>query len=574
MSSSGTTAINSGPLIIRTYLDGSGNNTYLMGLNDAPVYSNRILITSSNGLLAPSDNIYISSIVISSINGGPYIPGGGGGDAFWSSLNNNIYNKNTGGNVGIGTSTPQYTLDVYGSANFGGPVYFQSTISSVSISSILPDPGDYSLRLFGNVFFYSTLNAPPGSTLIVYASTSFNRPVVFNNSITVNQGNTLYIDAPTTFNEDVYFNSTINAPPGSTLVFNSPSLFYNLSTTNPLTVIGNDGGPTNIIQIGYISSFSTFNYVNSTIFNYEYTETVSLVSTDTLFITPPGNSNSQIVFQTQYGNSNVLSTPQNNVIIANNGNVGISTMTPQYNLDVNGSAGFAGPVSTNTINMSGGLITGVISIVSNPLDNNINIYGNVFFNSTINTIGASTLIFNPDCLIYNLSTTNITTTSISTISIYDNTGSTGSPNQVLTSVGGNIQWQNGSGGIPTSTIIYNQNIPTGLSAGSNPLGAPQTLNISGYYFISYQISSNITYNPGDSVTIGLGFYNSGLQYVIEGTSYTLPPISGQFTTSNLNLANIIYTGNYYLPAVTIVGSPTINAGMSLKVTAIYFAPSQ
>jgi len=68
MSSSGIDSINSGPLIIRTYLEDSVNNTYLLGNYDIPIPNNRVLITSTNGLLAPSDNISVSSIRISSLN--------------------------------------------------------------------------------------------------------------------------------------------------------------------------------------------------------------------------------------------------------------------------------------------------------------------------------------------------------------------------------------------------------------------------------------------------------------------------------------------------------------------------
>ena len=68
MSSSGINAINSGPLIIRSYFGNSINNTYALGNNDIPISSNRILITSTNGLVVPSDNIYISSITASTIN--------------------------------------------------------------------------------------------------------------------------------------------------------------------------------------------------------------------------------------------------------------------------------------------------------------------------------------------------------------------------------------------------------------------------------------------------------------------------------------------------------------------------
>jgi len=67
MSSSGINAINSGPLNIRTYNNSSNNNTYILGNYDIPVASNLILITSTNGVLAPSNNIYVSSIAVSSL---------------------------------------------------------------------------------------------------------------------------------------------------------------------------------------------------------------------------------------------------------------------------------------------------------------------------------------------------------------------------------------------------------------------------------------------------------------------------------------------------------------------------
>ena len=67
MSSTGIKPLSSGPLIIRTYLTSSSNNTFILGNYDIPISSNRVLITSSNGLLVPSDNITISSINVSSL---------------------------------------------------------------------------------------------------------------------------------------------------------------------------------------------------------------------------------------------------------------------------------------------------------------------------------------------------------------------------------------------------------------------------------------------------------------------------------------------------------------------------
>jgi hypothetical protein len=102
MSSSGIQSISSGPLIIRTYNDSTSSDvTYLLKDYDYPVSSNYVLITSTNGQLVPSDNIYISSITISSINGLPYAPSD---DVFWSgNLAGDITNDNTG-NVRITTN--------------------------------------------------------------------------------------------------------------------------------------------------------------------------------------------------------------------------------------------------------------------------------------------------------------------------------------------------------------------------------------------------------------------------------------------------------------------------------------
>ena len=67
MSSSGVDAVNSGPILLRTYNDNSANNSYVLGRYDIPIPSNYVLITSTNGVIVPSDNITISNITINSI---------------------------------------------------------------------------------------------------------------------------------------------------------------------------------------------------------------------------------------------------------------------------------------------------------------------------------------------------------------------------------------------------------------------------------------------------------------------------------------------------------------------------
>ena len=72
MSSYGAHVTNSGPLELRTYLTASPNETYLLQAAprpdaELPVSSNRLLITSSNGLLAPSEQFYVSSVTLSTL---------------------------------------------------------------------------------------------------------------------------------------------------------------------------------------------------------------------------------------------------------------------------------------------------------------------------------------------------------------------------------------------------------------------------------------------------------------------------------------------------------------------------
>lgn len=66
MSLTTTLAVNSGPLIIRTYNDLTRNNTYLLSTYDTPVSTNRLLITSTNGLLVPTTEPNISSLIVGS----------------------------------------------------------------------------------------------------------------------------------------------------------------------------------------------------------------------------------------------------------------------------------------------------------------------------------------------------------------------------------------------------------------------------------------------------------------------------------------------------------------------------
>ena len=64
---SGIKAVNSGPLVIRTYNDLSGNNTYMVGQYEKAIPSNYVLTTSTGGLLVATSTVQVSSINVASL---------------------------------------------------------------------------------------------------------------------------------------------------------------------------------------------------------------------------------------------------------------------------------------------------------------------------------------------------------------------------------------------------------------------------------------------------------------------------------------------------------------------------
>jgi len=258
MSSSGINAINSGPLIIRSYFGSSINNTYALGDYEIPISSNRVLITSTNGLVTPSDNIYVSSITISSINGLPYAPGD---DVFWSStsINGGIVNDNTG-SVYINTSLQC------------------STITDVSTINGLPYPPQ------DDAFWSSTLSGGGivnTNTGIVNISTS----LIVNNSLstltifdnTGSSGTTgQVLTAGTVLGGQVIWSSTLNLLSISTTSISTSTInglpyppqndtFWASTLSNGGIVNTNTGNvgigttnPTNLLQVGNVAGITFY----------------------------------------------------------------------------------------------------------------------------------------------------------------------------------------------------------------------------------------------------------------------------------------------------------------------------
>ena len=277
MSSSGIQSISSGPLIIRTYNDSTSSDvTYLLKDYDYPVSSNYVLITSTNGQLVPSDNIYISSITISSINGLPYAPSD---DVFWSgNLAGDITNDNTG-SVHINTSLQCSTItdvstinglpyppqdDVFWASTLNGDIVNTNT-GIVNISTGLIVNNSFStLTIFDNIGLPGTtgqvLTAGPSGAQVIWSNT-LNVLSISTTSISTSTINGL----PYPPQNDTFWSTTLNGDIVNTNtgnVYISTALTVNdYILTNKSYLLYNVANPYATLSITQSTS-AGFGYIN------------------------------------------------------------------------------------------------------------------------------------------------------------------------------------------------------------------------------------------------------------------------------------------------------------------------
>jgi hypothetical protein len=183
MSSSGVDAVNSGPILLRTYNDNSANNSYVLGRYDIPIPSNYVLITSTNGVIVPSDNITISSITANTGN--------------FSTINANTINTNTiNFNYNI-INYPGLTFnDNYLTILINGmclsiPVYNNPTpliLSNITTILLITPPNEYQLIANTIILDCQTLIINNVQSLNMGGFTLTNNGIITNNGILNNDG--------------------------------------------------------------------------------------------------------------------------------------------------------------------------------------------------------------------------------------------------------------------------------------------------------------------------------------------------------------------------------------------------
>ena len=256
-----------------------------------------------------------------------------------------------GGSVGIGTHAPKHTLDVLGNANVG----------TLTVTSVSGDGSGLSLIQSSNVSDFASNVTRIGN--LESADMTIDGEKTFSSNLEVGTAN-LFVDT-TTGHVGI-----ANSSPTNTLHVGS-NLYVSDTGSTILTVLGNAAVSNKLTVQGFRVSASAFDGLqattdadNSTTNSIEITNTTASTDTSSGALTVSGGVG--IGGDVHAGGSLTLAsglTVDTNTLKVDAGNnrVGILTASPQYGLDVHGTAN-VGALTATSSTVSGVLSGGSASI--------------------------------------------------------------------------------------------------------------------------------------------------------------------------------------------------------------------
>jgi hypothetical protein len=337
-----------------TAIDGAGSmsNSVLIadGAGNIKLFAN----SSGNvgiGTAAPAYKLQVASGDIA-IDYNRYLRGGSGGD--WNLVN--LYNGGTGdmeitmlntnwylrhnanasfaGNVGIGTNSPAYKLDVIGNARIGQNSN-SSTAASLQITS-----GGNGYDAFVDFGYWDSFDAGiwhvgrKGSTGAFFISDYSSGPELNRLTITTGGNVGIGVTSPST---KLDVNGVITATGGNSTNWNTAYSWGNHSSA------------------GYVPQARTLT-INGTTYD------LSANRSWTIATTTPGGSNTQF----QYNSSGTLAGASALTYDSGTNRVGINQASPGYDLDVNGQVRVQDKLRVGNVNSGNGVVHMSSTATINP----------------------------------------------------------------------------------------------------------------------------------------------------------------------------------------------------------------
>ena len=583
MSSYGAKPINSGPLEIR-------KDTYFLNSSspdsEIPISSNLILITSSNGLLAPSNQIYISSIACSSITGNTTAA---------SSTIASVIQLSTLSASRTSLSATSFS-SISGSSISGKSMIFTSTLSTLQASTLN--------TTFSSIIGteYSILNTSTLQNNSNFIASTCN--VTFSTISFENMVGTNYVISPSisSYTLSISLLSTISI---STNILSTNSIIYTNLSTNSI-FYKNTEASSLIISSHTINSTLTTSTLTTT--NLAFTtlkiDSVNMNSVTVLDLSISTISGSTIVYSTLYGNNLVIGQSYTSL-----GTYSTLTESSIITSSLSFSTLFASTLFGSTITSC----TIVGSTITTSQSNYSSIFGSSILTSTLSIlsgtystiIGSTTFISTLNTSILLLSTLFGSTSRFSTITTTNGSVSTmvGStitvPNIFISSliVSSLITSSITTSTLNSSTLFTSSIVTKSLILSSLFASSFNLLNINngslyntilGYSSFSGNLSgtNNTGFGYATLANTTSGSYHTAvgtgaLSYITTGSSNTVIGASTFLTTgsyntylgygaapSNSNVVNEIVIGGTYSNTLTNTGkgSNTLVLGNTNTIT--------